>query len=72
MLTTEFEISLKLKDFFADDFCPVAFFPFLARGLLSGDEMVVGKSRLNLPEWSSTSITAELSFSVFKFEAMKV
>ena len=72
MLTTEFETSLKLKDFFADDFCPVAFFPFLARGLLSGDEMVVGKSRLNLPEWSSTSITAELSFSLFKFEAMKV
>ena len=27
VLTTEFEISLKLKDFFADDFCPVAFFP---------------------------------------------
>ena len=53
-------------------FVQLLFFRFLAWGLLSGDEIVVGKSRLNLPEWSSTSITAELSFSLFKFEAMKV
>ena len=47
---------LNLSDFFAPVLCSKVLRPFFARGLLSGEETVVGKSRFYLPESPSPSI----------------
>ena len=53
-------------------FSAFVFCPFRFRGLRSGEEMVVGKSRLNLRELSELSVLVEDSFSFCKFLRIKL